>query len=91
LTGTQVSRQRQLLAESGLSEAGHVPACSAQPLDAPLSDGKPMTQVTVPVTNLEDVLALVMEAGGSVVEPTVSIPGVGWYATCEEPGGLNSV
>ena len=56
--------------------------------DAPLSEGKPMTQVTVPVANLENVLALVIEAGGSIVEPKVSIPGVGWYATCAEPGGL---
>jgi uncharacterized protein len=56
--------------------------------DAPLSEGKPMTQVTVAVSNIEDVLALVLEAGGSIVEPKASIPGVGWYATCAEPGGL---
>lgn len=56
--------------------------------DAPLSAGRPMTQVTVPVANLENALALVLEAGGSIVEPKASIPGVGWYATCAEPGGL---
>lgn len=56
--------------------------------DAPLSDGKPMTLVTVPVSNLEGVLALVVAAGGSVIEARVPIPGVGWYATCAEPGGL---
>ena len=56
--------------------------------DAPLSGGIPMTQVTVPVANLEKVLALVVAAGGSVVEPKMPIPGVGWYATCAEPGGL---
>jgi predicted enzyme related to lactoylglutathione lyase len=56
--------------------------------DAPLSEGRPMTQVTVPVSVLEEVLAMVVEAGGSVVEPKTPISGVGWYATCAEPGGL---
>lgn len=56
--------------------------------DAPLSQGKPMTQVTVPVPDLDKVLALVIAAGGSIVEQKISIPGVGWYATCAEPGGL---
>ena len=27
-------------------------------------------------------------AGGHVVEPRMPIPGIGWYATCAEPGGL---
>ncbi|MBI5636484.1 MAG: VOC family protein [Nitrospinae bacterium] len=26
--------------------------------------------------------------GGSVVEQKMVIPGIGWYATCAEPGGL---
>lgn len=56
--------------------------------DAPLSDGRPMTQVTVPVADLDDTLERVSAAGGSVVEPKVAIPGIGWYATCAEPGGL---
>jgi predicted enzyme related to lactoylglutathione lyase len=56
--------------------------------DAPLSGGAPMTQVTIPVQNLEDVLASVVAAGGAIVEPKMPIPGVGWYATCAEPGGL---
>jgi predicted enzyme related to lactoylglutathione lyase len=56
--------------------------------DAPLSEGRPTTQVTVPVSNLEDVLARVIGAGGKVVEPKMPIPGIGWYATCAEPGGL---
>lgn len=56
--------------------------------DAPLSEGRPTTQVTVPVSALEEVLAMVVEAGGRVVEPKMPIPGVGWYATCTEPGGL---
>jgi uncharacterized protein len=30
----------------------------------------------------------VREAGGRTVEPRMPIPGIGWYATCAEPGGL---
>ncbi len=56
--------------------------------DAPLAGGRPMTQVTIPVTNLDEVLARVKESEGIVVEPKVPIPGIGWYATCAEPGGL---
>lgn len=56
--------------------------------DAPLSDGRPMTQVTVPVADLNDVLARVVASGGSILEQRVVIPGIGWYATCTEPGGL---
>ncbi len=56
--------------------------------DAPLSGGKPMTQITMPVADLNEVVARVVANGGSVVEPRVPIPGVGWYATCAEPGGL---
>jgi uncharacterized protein len=56
--------------------------------DAPLSEGRPMTQVTVPVVNLDDILARVVASGGSILEQRVAIPGIGWYATCAEPGGL---
>lgn len=56
--------------------------------DAPLSEGRPMTQITVPVASLSEVLARVVASGGSIVEPRMPIPGVGWYATCAEPSGL---
>jgi predicted enzyme related to lactoylglutathione lyase len=56
--------------------------------DAPLSEGKPLTQITMPVSNLVEVLSRVVAAGGSIVEQRIPIPGVGWYATCAEPGGL---
>jgi uncharacterized protein len=56
--------------------------------DAPAAEGRPMTQVTIEVPELDAVLARVTAAGGRVVEPRVAIPGVGWYATCAEPGGL---
>ena len=56
--------------------------------DTPTSEGRPMTQVTVPVADLDDSLAKVLAAGGHIVEPRMAIPGIGWYATCAEPGGL---
>ncbi len=56
--------------------------------DAPLSGGNPLTQVTMPVSNLDEVVALVQSNGGRVVEPKMAIPGIGWYVTCAEPGGL---
>ena len=56
--------------------------------DAPLSEGRPMTQVTVPVDDIDAVLARVVESGGRVVEARMAIPGIGWYSTCAEPGGL---
>lgn len=28
--------------------------------------------------------------GGRIVEPKMPIPGIGWDATCAEPGGLRS-
>ena len=56
--------------------------------NSPIAEGRPTTLVTVPVSNLEEVLAQVIGAGGTVVEQKVVIPGVGWYATCAEPGGL---
>jgi predicted enzyme related to lactoylglutathione lyase len=56
--------------------------------DAPLSEGRPLTQITIPVPNLDEVLSRVAASGGSIVEPRIPIPGVGWYATCAEPGGL---
>jgi uncharacterized protein len=56
--------------------------------DSPTSEGRSMTQVTVPVRDLDDVVARVVAAGGQVVETRMPIPGIGWYATCAEPGGL---
>lgn len=56
--------------------------------DTPITGGMPMTQVTVPVADLEQSVAKVLASGGRVVEPKMAIPGIGWYATCAEPGGL---
>lgn len=56
--------------------------------DAPTSGGLPMTQVTIPVPDLDETLAKVTENRGTVIEQKMIIPGIGWYATCAEPGGL---
>ena len=56
--------------------------------DTPTSGGKPLTQVTIPVQDLDRCIALIEQNGGSVVEPKMPIPGIGWFAACAEPGGL---
>lgn len=56
--------------------------------NTPTAEGKPMTQVTVPVPDLDAAISKVLGSGGSVVEAKMRIPGIGWYATCAEPGGL---
>lgn len=56
--------------------------------DAPVAQGRPLTQVTIPVQELDECLSRIHENGGRVVEPKMAIPGIGWYATCTEPGGL---
>jgi len=40
------------------------------------------------VSNLDERIAKIKAAGGAVIEPRTAIPGIGWYATCAEPGGL---
>ena len=56
--------------------------------DAPTDEGRPLTQVTIPVPSVDNCIARVEEAGGNVIEPKKAIPGIGWFAACAEPGGL---
>ena len=56
--------------------------------DAPIAGEMPVTQLTVPVADLDEAIAKVLACGGRVIEPRMPIPCVGWYATCAEPGGL---
>jgi uncharacterized protein len=56
--------------------------------DTEVMGGLPNATLTVPVPDLDAALARVTQAGGSVIEPRMPIPGIGWYATCGEPGGL---
>jgi len=55
---------------------------------ARISEGRPLTQITIPVPDLEAFIEKIKMNGGYVVETKMPIPGVGWYATCAEPGGL---
>ena len=55
--------------------------------EAELAKG-PLTVLTVPVTDLDSMLEKVQSSGGKIVEQKTEIPGIGYYATCAEPGGL---
>jgi hypothetical protein len=55
---------------------------------ARISEGRPLTQISIRVPDLEAFIAKIKENGGYVVETKLPIPGVGWYATCAEPCGL---
>ncbi len=56
--------------------------------DTEITEGRPLTQVTIPVPDLDAFLARVRQSGGTIVEDKMPVPGIGWYATCAEPGGL---
>jgi predicted enzyme related to lactoylglutathione lyase len=56
--------------------------------DTSAAEGRPLTQVTIPVPSVDDYVARIIEAGGKVVESKMPIPGIGWFAACAEPGGL---
>ncbi len=68
--------------EEGIN-GGIGPASSTE-----ISSGKPLTVVTVQVKDIDSTLQLVADNGGSIVEQKREIQGVGYYATCAEPGGL---
>jgi hypothetical protein len=55
---------------------------------ARIAEGRPMTQITIPVPNLESCIEKVKANGGYVLETRMAIPGIGWYANCAEPSGL---
>jgi len=55
--------------------------------DTKIADG-PMTVLVIPVQDLERMVALVETSGGRVLERRVAVPGIGWFASCSEPGGL---
>lgn len=56
--------------------------------DTIISGGRPWVNLTMVVPRLDRCIAKVKANGGRVVEPRTAIPGIGWYATCAEPGGL---
>jgi predicted enzyme related to lactoylglutathione lyase len=55
--------------------------------DTPVAKG-PMTVLVVPVDDLDRMVALVERNGGQVLERRVPVPGIGWFSSCAEPGGL---
>jgi hypothetical protein len=74
--------------QAGPAEEPGIDGGIGEVADAPLATGRPMTVVVVPVENMDRTLELVEENGGKVLERKVAIPGVGWFSSCAEPGGL---
>ena len=56
--------------------------------DTPTAEGRPLTQVTIPVPSVDNCIARIENAGGRIIEPKMPIPGIGWFAACAEHGGL---
>jgi uncharacterized protein len=56
--------------------------------DAGQATDLPMVNLVIPIPDLDSVVEKVTSCGGTVVEPRTPIPGIGWMATCAEPGGL---
>jgi predicted enzyme related to lactoylglutathione lyase len=48
----------------------------------------PLTVLVMPVDDLDKMVALVESNGGHVLERRVWVPGIGWFSSCAEPGGL---
>ncbi len=74
--------------KAGPNEEGGLDGGIGAIKDTPISGGRPLVNLTIPVSNLDSYVAKIKDNGGSVVEPRTAIPGIGWYATCAEPGGL---
>jgi uncharacterized protein len=39
------------------------------------------------VASIEDAVAKITASGGQVVQPKAPIPGIGWFANCEDTEG----
>jgi uncharacterized protein len=50
-------------------------------------EGGAETVNTIGVESLDDTLQAVESRGGSVAQPKMPIPGVGWFALCHDPEG----
>jgi uncharacterized protein len=51
------------------------------------SDGLSGTQVTIAVDSIDDALAKIVAAGGEIVQPKETLPGVGQIALCHDTEG----
>jgi uncharacterized protein len=45
------------------------------------------TTLTMNVASIEDATAKIKEKGGKVVQDKTPVPGMGWFATCEDTEG----
>jgi len=45
------------------------------------------TSITMDVESIEDTLKTVEKEGGKILQPKAPIPGMGWFATCEDTEG----
>jgi uncharacterized protein len=45
------------------------------------------TTLTMSVDSIEDAIAAVLAAGGTVIQEKASIPGMGWFAVCKDTEG----
>jgi uncharacterized protein len=66
---------------------GEPPGSGAEGALAPRSDAPEGVLVYVQVTDLDDALQRVRDAGGTVVADRSPIPGMGWFATFRDPEG----
>ncbi len=73
--------------QAGLEGEPGIDGGMAALADTPIAKG-PMTVLVMPVDDLDKMVALVEHNGGQVLERRVSIPGIGWFSSCAEPGGL---
>ncbi len=58
-------------------------------IDGGLGPGEPVKSAvnTIGVEDLEVTLARILQHGGKVLQPKGPIPGVGWFASFEDPTG----
>lgn len=54
----------------------------------PINDQRPRTVNTIEVESIEDATRKIVAAGGKVVRPKMTIPGIGYHAYCADPTGL---
>ena len=46
-----------------------------------------MTSLTMSVDSVDDALKSIERAGGKIVQGKTPVPGMGWFATCEDTEG----
>lgn len=72
---------------AGAAEEPGIDGGMAALADTKIATG-PMTVLVMPVDDLERMVQSVESNGGRVLERRVPVPGIGWFSSCAEPGGL---